>query len=140
MKLKLLFLSIVAIAGTAMADGPPQPKVHIETSYMAIQEEPPVSPWSIATYYDFRTKDNSVVVLRKIGPLVDPLGLKVTLDIEGFAGANTAGDAVVGVAVSGTFPIAKNLDFKAGLGTTWKPGESFQHAGLGLLVGLSYRF
>lgn len=98
------------------------------------------SPWSIATYFDFRTKESSVVVLRKIGPIEKPFGTNLTLDLEGFAGSNVAGDAVVGVAVSGTFPIAKNLDFKVGAGTTWQPGQQFRDAGFGLLLGVSYRF
>jgi hypothetical protein len=98
------------------------------------------SPWSIAVFSDFRTKESSIVVLRKIGPLEKPFGSNLTLDIEGFAGSNVAGEAVVGVAVSNTFAVAKNLDFKLGLGTTWQPGQQFNRAGIGLLLGISYRF
>jgi hypothetical protein len=106
----------------------------------AFAQDPTPSPWSIATYWDFRTKESSIVVLRKIGPLEKPFGTSLTLDIEGFAGSNVAGDAVVGVAVSGTFPVAKNLDFKIGAGTTWQPGQQLNSAGFGLLLGVSYRF
>lgn len=107
---------------------------------LATAQEPQPSPWSIAAYSDFRTKETSVVVLRRIGPLEKPFGLKVDLDIEAFAGSNMAGDSVVGVAATYTFGLAKNLDFKIGPATTWQPGQKFRDAGIGLILGVSYRF
>ncbi len=96
--------------------------------------------WGISVYKDFRTHETSVVVLRRIGPLEKPFGLNVNFDIDAFAGTNMSGDAVVGAAVSYTFPLARNLDVKLGLGTTWQPGQQFRAAGVGALVGFTYRF
>lgn len=122
-KLLIPFIATIAFLAPAPAQSQDQPSV-----------------WSVAYYADFRTHENSAVVLRRIGSLDQPLGLKCSFDIEGFAGSNMAGDLVAGVAISKFFPVAKNVDFKLGLGTTWQPGQQFKDAGVGLLIGLAYRF
>lgn len=131
-----LDLSLAPVNSFKNHYGPTDSKVPRET----LQGPNPTSPWSIAFYADFRTHESSAVILRRIGPLERLFGSNLSLDVEAFAGSNTAGEAVVGIALSKTINVAKQLDFKIGGGTTWQPTAKLKDAGFGLLLGFSYRF
>lgn len=96
-----------------------------------------VREWSLAAVWDFRTHTSSAVVLRNIGIVEKPLGLKFNLDVDGFAGADMDSNITGGVAIGHTFPVARNVDFKFGLAISATQNKP---TGAGLLLGLTYRF
>lgn len=120
MKLKTLLLpALLAIAAIAPA------------------QDPTPQPWSIAAVWDFRTKTSSAVILRSIGKIEQPLGFKFDLDLDAFAGSDIDSNVTGGIAISKTFPAARNVDFKFGLAISATQNKP---VGAGLLLGLTYRF
>ncbi len=102
----------------------------------------PTSPWSFAVYYDFRDRESSAVVLRRIGQITQPFHWKVNLDLDVFAGSNFSGQAISGTAVGLTYSVSKELDLKLSLASTINFAEPamFKNVGLGVILGATYRF
>lgn len=93
--------------------------------------------WSIAAYWDARTKTTNAVVLRRIGIVEKPFGLKFDLEVDGFAGSDMDSNLLAGVSIGKTFPVAQNADFKFGLGVSTQQNKP---SGIGLILGLAWRF
>jgi len=96
-----------------------------------------IRQWSLAAVWDFRTHTSSAVVLRNIGTSDRPLGLKFSLEVDGFAGADLQSNITGGIAIGKTFPVAKNADFKFGIAISATQNKP---TGAGLLLGITYRF
>ena len=93
--------------------------------------------WSLACYWDARTKTTNAVVLRQIGTIKRPFGAQFDLEVDGFVGSDALSNIVGGISIGKTFPIAANVDFKFGLAISTQQSKP---SGAGLLVGLTVRF
>ncbi len=95
------------------------------------------SPWSIAAYWDARTKTTNAVVLRQIGTIRRPFGASFNLQVEGFVGSDIESNLVGGFALTNDFKVAENVDFKFGLAISTQQDKP---SGAGLILGLTVRF
>jgi hypothetical protein len=130
--MKKLFLAILAVASLAMPAAAQDPA-------------PAPSPYSAAILWDFKKKDTASVVLTRIDRLENILGTGLDFDLDGFAGVYNSDGAVVGGVALG---FRRNLDAKGKLtfgvhGALVVPTTGLsdpKQLGLGVIVGVSYRF
>lgn len=93
--------------------------------------------WSLAGYWDVRSKATNVVVLRRIGLIEKPFGSSFDLEVDGFAGSDMDTNLVAGVSLGKTFSVAQNVDFKVAIAVATQESKP---TGAGLILGVTIRF
>lgn len=131
MKAKILVFAPLILAGCATdcyAQAKPNKPLLVVVE-QPVQSAPALGPFSFAGLYDFKTKEIDAVVTWE-AKSYGAVG-KLSLDILGFGGSATGGNAVAGFAAAFSYPVNfKTLALHLGVGPAVIADKQGWHGGL----------
>lgn len=92
---------------------------------------------SVGYVYEPRSKAAYEVVTTKIGTVSKPLGLRMSLSVNGFAGVGFQNRPIGGITLTYSAKLAENVGLEIGPAVFASAGRP---SGWGVFAGLSWRF